>query len=647
MREHAVPVVLFAALTVGWTWPLVLHLGDAVPGDPGDNYSFLWNLWWMRHVLATPGLPYFHTSYLFYPFGTTIADHPHCALPALVAATLLKPFSIVTAYNVLVLAFVFANMAVMYALTRTILPPSNRGQRRRAAILAAVIFGLSPYVAAHLLGHFDLIAVWVLPAFALALRAAVHGDSRRAAVAAGGILAATAYIAYYYVVYLCLFTVAYVCAWAVRISITREPRRTPGVRRLRAALLAGVVVLVAIAISIAATGGGSVSIGSLTISSRTPQNALTAAWLCAFAWIAATWRLRIAFRYTSPAAPRRAVILVAIVSATFVVGAAPLLREAASLIARGEYVSPRYGWRSAPRGIDVVAPLLGHPLHPLSRTASARAYAAVSADRVEAIAWIGIVPLLLLFFARGTGQATEDVRIWRVVAIVFLAWALGPFLVVGGFDTGLKLPEILARFVPLVANARMPGRAMVAVYMALGVLVASGMARSGGAPAWLKRPAIQWLVIAVVAFEYWDAPIHLTALDRPAVYQALAAAPPGALCEVPFGIGDGLSVGVGSQDRRVLFYATQHEHPLAGGYIGRMPARAEERYLAMPIAGPLLRGGGRVDTATGIEERVDGMPCRYLVVNRPASSADELGYVQRLPADRIASDESRDLYRLR
>src|SRR6185503_19827679 len=125
--------------------------------------------------------------------------------------------------------------------------------------------------------------------------------------------------------------------------------------------------------------------------------------------------------------------------------------------------------------------------------------------------------------------------------MVFLAWALGPYLIVGGFDTGLKLPEILARFVPLVANARMPGRAMVAVYMALAVLVASGMARAAGAPAWLQRPAAQWLVIAVVAFEYWDAPIPLTVLDRPAVYGALAAAPPGAVCEVPFGIGDGLS----------------------------------------------------------------------------------------------------------
>ena len=70
----------------------------------------------MRHVLATPGLPYFHTTYLFYPFGTTIADHPHTALPALVAATLLRPMSVVTAQNVLLLAYVFLNMTCAYAL---------------------------------------------------------------------------------------------------------------------------------------------------------------------------------------------------------------------------------------------------------------------------------------------------------------------------------------------------------------------------------------------------------------------------------------------------------------------------------------------------------------------------------------------------
>ena len=190
---HAGPLALFAALAVTWTWPLVLHLGDAVPGDPGDNYSFLWNLWWMRHVLATPELPYFRTTYLFYPSGTSIADHPHCALPALIAAIFLKPLSIITAYNLLLLAFLFTNMAAMYALAWTLLEPADGGARRRAAILGAIIFGLSPYIGVHLLGHFDLVAAWVLPAFALALHHAVRRRSIYAAFGAGLVLAAAAY----------------------------------------------------------------------------------------------------------------------------------------------------------------------------------------------------------------------------------------------------------------------------------------------------------------------------------------------------------------------------------------------------------------------------------------------------------------------
>jgi hypothetical protein len=529
----------------------------------------------------------------------------------------------------------------MYALAWTLLESADEGPRRRGAVLAAIVFGLSPYLAAHLLGHFDLVAAWVLPAFGLALHRAVRHRSYRAAIAAGLVLAATAYTVYYYVVYLCLFTSVYLAACAYRASLTCGAPTSR--RRLRVFFARAAVLLAALGIAIALTGGGTFDLAGINVSSRTPQNALTAAWICAFVWLGLRWRPRIAWAARSPDAVQRALVVVAIIVATFVVGAAPLFREAATLVARGEYVSPSYSWRSAPRGIDLVAPLLGHPLHPLSRRVSARAYDAVSADRVEAIAWVGVVPLLVLWLTRRTRRSVEEARLWRAVAAVFLLWALGPYLVVAGFDTGLKLPEILARYVPLVANARMPGRAMVVVYMALALLVAFGMA-GHGAPAWLRRPAVQWLAIAIVAFEYWDAPVHLTALDRPAVYQALAAAPPGAVCEVPFGIGDGLSVGVGSQDRRVLFYATLHEHPLVGGYIGRMPPRTQERIEAMAVAGPLLRAGG-TDDVSG--PTADGPSCLYLVVNRQASSAAELAYVARLPADRIASDETRDLYRLR
>lgn len=612
-----------------------------MPGDPGDNYSFLWNLWWMRHVLATPGLAYFHTSYLFYPIGTTIADHPHTALPALVAATLLSPASIVTAQNLLLLAYVFANLTSMYALVWDIT------HHRRAAVLAAVLFGLSPYLAVHLLGHFDLVAAWVLPVFALALRRAVHGGANAAAAAAGCVLAATAYIAYYYVVYAGFFTVVYLAAWVDCAAITRARQPLTTIAwRLRAVCLTGAIVSAALALAIALTGGRSFEAGAIRVSATTPQNALTASWIFALGWIACAWRPVLMLDATSRVRMERATAVSWRVAGVFLAGTAPLLWQAAGLILRGEYVTPEYGWRSTPHGVDLLAPLLGHPLHPLMAAVSVPAYAALRQNYVEVIGWIGIVPAALLIVTRGTlrhADARHEIRVWRVAAIAFAIWALGPFLTIGGFDTGLKLPEILVRYLPFVANARMPGRAMVGVFMALAVLIGMPLSAATGR---LRSPAMQWLLIGLVAFEYWDAPIRLTPLDRPAVYRTLAAAEPGAVCEVPFGIGDGLSTGVGSQERRVMFYATLHEHPLVGGYIGRMPADAAERYRRNPLTATLLHLSGGA-AAPSADLNADPSPCRYLVVDRASSPAALQSYVAQLPADRIAADEGRDLYRLR
>ena len=640
---------LFAGLAVGWTWPLARHLGDALPGTPGDNFSFVWNLWWMRRVLATPGLPYFHTTYLFYPFGTTIVDHPHTALPAFVAATLGGRLPVAAAQNVLLIGYVFANMACMYALAATILAPQSRiDRRRRAAVLAAIVFGLSPYVAVHLLGHFDLVAAWPLPLYALALRRAIDRRSAASAAAAGVVLAATAYTAYYYVVYLCFFTVVYALASAgtLRVSRSQTPP-SPAARRVRAAAAMVAALAAVVATAIAVTGGTTLSAGGQDISARTPQNALTMMWIALAIWAIATWRPRVHVR-PSPEIRWAAAAALGI-AGVFASLASPLLWQAARLALRGEYVTQQYGWRSIPQGVDLLAPFAGHPLHPLFGLAAARAYGVFGQNYVETIGWIGIVPLALLAAGARTPSAASaalqrDVRIWRAVAVVFGVWALGPFLTIGGFDTGLKLPVILLRFVPLVENARMPGRAMVVVFMAVGALLAIHLAAARGR---LESAAVQWLLVAAIAFEYWDARLRLTMLDRPKVYEALATAEPGAVCEAPMGIGDGLGVGVGSQDRRVLFYATQHGHPLVGGFIGRMPADARERYEHMPVVAPLLAASDRAADPVSSDGDGSGAPCRYLVLHRASSSAALVSYVEKLPSRVLASDAGIVLYGLK
>jgi hypothetical protein len=662
--RHAAALLLFAALAVAWTWPLARHLGDALAGPPGDNYSFVWNLWWMRYVLATPGVPYFHTTFLFYPFGASIANHPHTALPALAAATLLGRWSVVEAQNLLLIGYVFANLAAMYALAWR---ATGHG---RASILAAIVFGLSPYLAVHLQGHFDLVAAWPLPLYALALGAALRTPPAaaghqglagipRSAFAAGAIFAATAYIAYYYVVYLALFTVVYAVASTGAITIGRAREARP-VRRHRVAIAcaAAANLCALIALAIVVTGGATASIAGIEISARAPQNALTAMWIALAGWAVAVSRRRLRVDLRSDAA-RRARPVLAGVAITFAVLASPLVWQAASLVRHGGYVTPDYGWRSIPHGVDLLAPFFGHPLHPLFRRFSADAYAALDQDFVEVVGWFGVVPLALFIMSLTVRQGAVDPahdadasapveiarerRDWRAVAAVFAIWSLGPFLTIAGFDVGLKLPAILLRFVPFVANARMPGRAIVMVFLAGAMLIAYSMSSPRGR---LRSPVVQWVLVAVVAFEYWAGPLALTPLDQPGVYAALAQADPGAVCEVPLGIGDGLSAGVGSQERRSLFYATQHHHPLVGGYIGRMPADAARRYRQMPIAGTLLTLSDGAPAGTVHDVDISASPCRYLVVHRSAASAAVLTYVAGLRAHRLMVDGDRELYRL-
>ena len=625
--------MLLAVMSILWTWPLVLHLQDHIPGLPGDNYSFLWNLWWMRKALSAPELDFFHSQYLFSPFGVDLINHPHTALQAYLTATVFSGLSIIQAENVYVITSVFLNAACAYALA------CEMTGDRRLALLAGVAFGGSPYVGAHLLGHFDLLTAWVIPVFALFLRRSLQTGRVGPAIGCGMCLAVAAYSAYYHVVYLALLTVAYVAAsWHIgRASIEARPQH-PALFTVRL-ILVGLAALDAfLIVLIATTGGGTFSVAGIAISARGVQNPLLVLWLILLAWVLTKWRLR--FRFEPPGAEMfwRGAQAVMIAVATFAVVCLPLVVQAFRLVVSGRYVSQTYFWRSAPRGIDALAPAFGNPFHPLFGGLATGLYERLGLDRIEAVGWLGVVPLVVLLTGRGKWGDVEEARRWKVVLCVFAVWALGPFLTIAGFDAGLLLPQALARFVPVVENARMPGRAMVGVYLALGVLMVLRGVAQGFSPAYV------WVLIGLLALDYLPAPIPLTALDRPAVYEQLRTIDDsGAVIEVPFGIGDGLSPGRGSQERRLLYYATIHGHPVVGGYIGRMPPDVAQAYEAMPVVGNLLRLSSGEDIIT--DETPVGLPFRYLVIDTNAASPELVEYVRdTLDMDLITSGDGKQLY---
>jgi len=649
--SHVLHLVLLAVAAVVWTWPLAAHFRSHIPGGPGDNYSFLWNLWWMRHVVAHPGGGFFHSAYLFFPFGVDLVNHPHTAAQGLISATLLAKLSIIEAENSYIIISVFLNAAAAYALAYDL------GRKSRLALLAGVAFGGSPYIAAHLLGHFDLLTAWVIPLFALLFRRALVNGSRSAAIGGGLCVAVAAYSAYYYVVYLALFAVTYALASLSEKgsgaffaeSVTKKAPDPFSVRDSRTAFTVRLLAIGAIAVDLSVmiwiwmTGGTTVRIAGADVSMRGLQNPLLVMWALLLIWALARWKVRVAWRRPAPDDLWRAVQAVTLTAAVFVVAALPLVAQAFRLAMSGRYVTQVYFWRSAPRGVDVTSFLTGNPFHPIAGGSVSRLYAAFHLNPIEQVAWLGVVPIGVLWFARGSWLDEAEARRWKIVLGVFVTWALGPFLMIGGRDLGLPLPETVARFIPLVENARVPGRAMVGVYLALGVLM---VLRLSAVRPPKKAPGtfVEWGLIALLAFDYLGAPMPLTALDRPAIYEQLAAVQDESpVIELPFGIGDGLSSGIGSQDRRILYYATIHGHPLIGGYIGRMPPGAAAAYAAMPIVGNLLRlSAGQ---PAGDDPGPSVVPFRYAVVDTATASPELMEYLHRtLDLDLIGSSNGRELY---
>lgn len=179
LLRHSAAAVFLGVMAVVWTFPLVTKLSSHLPGGgAGDNVAFLWNFWWMRTALDR-GHDFFRTSYLFAPAGVDLTLHTHTALNAFSGATLLAELPEVAALNVTALASVFLSGLAAYFLAWRITGHAP------ASAVAGLVYGGSPFMSAHLNGHFNLTSAWTLPVFALALSEAMARPSIRWAIAAG------------------------------------------------------------------------------------------------------------------------------------------------------------------------------------------------------------------------------------------------------------------------------------------------------------------------------------------------------------------------------------------------------------------------------------------------------------------------------
>ena len=641
---HSAAIAGFAALAVVWTYPLASHAWTHVLGaDAGDNVTFVWNFWWMRAALER-GRDFYQTTYLFAPLGADLTLHTNTALLAFVGATALVALPIVAALNVTVIGSVWLSAVSAYLLAWRVT------RVRPAAVIAGLVYGGSPFMSAHLYGHFNLTTAWTLPLFAWAALNAIARGSTLASIAAGVLLGITAYVDYYFVVFEAALALALLLVegrvWHVRVTLSP---RWGGLPVAFAALVLADAVLIA---AILATGGFTITVGGTRVSAHGTFNPLQALWILAAIALWLRWRPTVsAERQPSfdAEAARRATVRIATIA---IVAAAPVIAHAVGLFVRGEYETQRYLWRNAPKGIDAATFVLGNPFHPLWGSLTQRVYDARDISAVESCGWLGIVPAMLLVWVvrqRGLAHLT---RTWTALGGLFLLWSLGPHLMAFGVNTGLILPQVLLRYLPIVSNARIPGRAMIVVYLAVAVLCAIAVAELRSRAR--RRPLLPALAAAAIFADYVAAPFPLLELRPPAVYDTLRdRGEPGIVCELPLGIRDGFGES-GNLDERVLFYQSIHQRPITGGFVARLPQRTRHAYESDPLLSALLRlstpgtdGTAALPDAITSTQLLRRHGIRFIVLDKTAASAALVAYLRTLPLAPIADDAQRAVFIVR
>ena len=210
-RAWAIPsFASYLICSLVFTYPLVLQLDTHVPGAvAGDVPIYIWNLWWTRFALLAGASP-LYCDYIFAPMGVSLVFHAFVFFKALMAIPMQALFSTWTSYNLLILESFTVSAYFMFLLAR------HLTDSRAAAWVAGLIYGFSPYMLTRGTGHLNYLSGEFIPLYALCLLRLLEEGRARWAVGGGFCLLFTAYCEYYYLIYLSIFTFAFLAYRARR-----------------------------------------------------------------------------------------------------------------------------------------------------------------------------------------------------------------------------------------------------------------------------------------------------------------------------------------------------------------------------------------------------------------------------------------------
>jgi len=498
--EHLLALALYTVATVVFTWPLALHLTSAIPGDSFDGWQNYWNLWWIRQALVERITDPLFTDLLYHPTGVSLYFHTLNPFNGVTTLPVQLAFGLIPAYNAVVLMSWVLGGYGMFLLTRWVIrrqtqqrgselsPLRHRDERDAAEqeqrmifriacfvgpFTAGLIYTLSPFHMAHLLGHMQVMSLQWMPFYILALlrSLALARAGRpwlRLALWAGFFLILTGLCDWYYVLYLFLFTaVTVLWQW-----LTPGP---PPLRRLSVALGPPVVAGLLFALGLSF-------------------------WLIPMVVEAAQFRFMVR-------PPADLYILSASVMDFLIPNRLHTLFRPESFTWPGNQIAP----------VSERTIAIGY-------TALALTAAALALMRRKAAFW-GV--LALFFFALALGPQ---------IHLGNITWETIPAAALQGEEMTSWTPYgALNQWIPFMRISRSVSRFAVMVQLCIAVLAGLGawklLIRM---PNRVSHSLVSVFIVSLLLFEYWVAPYPLSPPDTPAWYHDLAADPdPRAVLNLP------------------------------------------------------------------------------------------------------------------
>lgn len=645
LLRHLLVLAGYVVVTLVFMWPLPANLATSLTGPPtGDTGVYVWNVWIFQHeLLEHGGFPLFTTHVFSLGPRVDLAQHNYTPLAGLLGVPLVPLVGIVAAFNLIFLFQIVLAAYTMYLLARDV---AGDGL---PAWLGGLVFAFAPALVARGTAHFSLVAAAPLPLFVLLLRVIGRSGRRAHMIALGATLAWAAYSDPYYGVYCLLLGAWHLAAHSVTVRIVPGPSSSGW---LKGAVDAWVLISAALVAWIVATDGAVLPVGPWRLglkSLHTPVLSLTVAAAVRLALRkrpALTWHATREFRTLLQLSPYGAVTAVILLS--------PILVALAGRMFEGRFVPPPVLWRSSMPGVDLLAFLLPNPNHPLVRPWTTAWLTAQPGGFVENVASIPLVVLAAIVAALLATRISAW-GYWMGLAAVAGSFALGPFVRVAGINLYVPTPWALARYVPVLEQARAPARFTALTSMAVAALAALAFgALLQRFPQWRGRLIAGFSLL--LAFELLPAPRPLYEARSSPVYDIVAADPRDVrVLELPFGVRDGLS-SFGNFNASTQFNQTRHGKRLVGGYLSRVTPRRVETIERYPVLKALMTLSAGEPLPPELEEQarerapgfVRNVYLGYVVVAHRRAPRELVDFAVRvLDLELVAESETRTLYRPR